>query len=551
MKKMMIAFAMSCGMAICLAKDVSMITGADLVAGNAKKESGYSRAQLQALAKALKGRELTFENGKIGSVSKDEDDGSVTAMISFAAPESGLFHPDFTVHATFSDPAMAKFVEKLDEGAKVKLLKGRVHYDADFFMFFELKSATIVAEEPKSGGAAIDPEKMTGADLVAGNAKKESGYSRAQLQALAKALKGRELTFENGKIGSVSKDEDDGSVTAMISFAAPESGLFHPDFTVHATFSDPAMAKFVEKLDEGAKVKLLKGRVHYDADFFMFFELKSATIVAEEPKSGGAAIDPEKMTGADLVAGNAKKESGYSRAQLQALAKALKGRELTFENGKIGSVSKDEDDGSVTAMISFAAPESGLFHPDFTVHATFSDPAMAKFVEKLDEGAKVKLLKGRVHYDADFFMFFELKSATIVAEEPKSGGAAIDPEKMTGADLVAGNAKKESGYSRAQLQALAKALRGRELTFENGRIGSVSKDEDDGSVTAVISFSVPGSGLFHPDFTVHATFSDSAMAKFVEKLDEGAKVKLLKGRVHYDADFFVFFELKDAQLIVK
>ena len=281
MKKILVAMAMSCGIAICLAKDVSMITGADLVAGNAKKESGYSQAQLQALSKALKGRELTFENGKIDTVSKDEDDGSVTAMISFAAPESGLFHPDFTVHAKFSDPAMAKFVEKLDEGTKVKLLKGRVHYDADFFMFFELKSATIVADEPKSDGAAIDSEKMTGADLVAGNAKKESGYSRAQLQALAKALKGRELTFENGKIDDVSKDEDDGSVTAMISFAAPESGPFHPDFTVHATFSDPAMAKFVEKLDEGTKVKSLKGRVHYDADFFMLFELKDAQLIVK------------------------------------------------------------------------------------------------------------------------------------------------------------------------------------------------------------------------------------------------------------------------------
>ena len=551
MKKMMIAMAISCGIAICLAKDVSIVTGADLVAGNAKKESGYSEAQLQSLSKSLKGRELTFENGKIGSVSKDDDDGSVTATISFAAPESGLFHPDFTVRAKFSDPAMAKLVEKLDEGAKVKSLKGRVHYDADFiFFFFELRNATIVADEPKSDGAAIDPEKMTGADLVAGNAKKASGYSRAQLQSLSKALRGRELTFENGKIGSVSKDDDDESVTATISFAAPESGLFHPDFTVRAKFSDPAMAKFVEKLDEGAKVKSLKGQVHYDATFFSYFQLKNATVVSDVPKSDGAAIDPEKMTGADLVAGNAKKESGYSKAQLQALSKALRGRELTFENGKIGSVRKDDDDGSVTAMISFEAPGSGLFHPGFSVRAKFSDPAMAKFVEKLDEGTKVKSLKGRVHYDADFFLFFELKNATIVADAPKSDGAAIDPEKMTGADLVAGNAKKESGYSRAQLQSLSKALKGRELTFENGEIDDVSKDEDDGSVTAMISFEAPGSGLFHPGFSVRAKFSDPAMAKFVEKLDEGTKVKSLKGRVHYDADFFLFFELKDARLIV-
>ena len=122
---------------------------------------------------------------------------------------------------------------------------------------------------------------------------------------------------------------------------------------------------------------------------------------------------------------------------------------------------------------------------------------------------------------------------------------------MTGADLVAGNAKKESGYSSAQLQSLSKALRGRELTFENGKIDSVSRDEDDGSVTAMVSFEAPGAGMFHPDFTVQATFTDPAMARFVERLDAGTKVRQLKGRVHYDADFFTFFELKDAQLKVK
>ena len=120
MKKIIVAMALVCGITVCLADELSMMTGADLVAGNAKKESGYSQAQLQAISKALRGRELTFENGKIGSVSKDEDDGSVTAMISFDAPGSGLFHPAFTVHAKFTDPAMARFVEKLDEGTKVR-----------------------------------------------------------------------------------------------------------------------------------------------------------------------------------------------------------------------------------------------------------------------------------------------------------------------------------------------------------------------------------------------------------------------------------------------
>ena len=143
MKKIMIVMALICCVTDCLAKDLSAMTGADIVAGNAKKESGYSQAQLQTISKALNGRELTFEDGKIVSVSKDDDDGRVSATISFAGSGAGLFHPSLMVHATFTDSAMARFVEKLDEGTKVKVLKGRVHYDADFFMFFELRNARL------------------------------------------------------------------------------------------------------------------------------------------------------------------------------------------------------------------------------------------------------------------------------------------------------------------------------------------------------------------------------------------------------------------------
>ena len=146
MKKLIVAVAMICCMAECMARDLSKISGADLVVGNAKKESGYSNAQLQALAKALNGRELTFENGKITSVSRSPIDGGVKAMFSFQAPGAGRFSRSLTVNATFSDAEMAKLVEKLDEGTKVKTLKGRVHYDGGFFVFFELKDATVEVE---------------------------------------------------------------------------------------------------------------------------------------------------------------------------------------------------------------------------------------------------------------------------------------------------------------------------------------------------------------------------------------------------------------------
>ena len=117
------------------------LTGADLIRGNAAKEEGYSEAQLQRISKALRGKRLTFANGKAGMISKDEDDGSVSMMVSYDAPSGGLFKPSFTLRAKITG-AQARQAEELDEGARIKSLTGTVTYDPDFFMFFELKDVT-------------------------------------------------------------------------------------------------------------------------------------------------------------------------------------------------------------------------------------------------------------------------------------------------------------------------------------------------------------------------------------------------------------------------
>ena len=250
-------------------------SGADIVKGNAAKEFGYSEAQLKQISKALKGKELSFANGRIQSVDKDEDDGNVTMLVDFDAPNGGLFSPTFTLHAKVTG-SKAKIAENLDEGTKLSELKGTVKYDPDFFMFFELQDASFTVA-PGTNASRTDYSGMTGADIVKGNAAKESGYSEAQLKQMSKALKGKELSFENGKIQSVDKDEDDGSVTMLVAFDAPRGGLFSPTFMLHAKVMG-AQAKEAENLDEGTKLSELRGTVKYDPDFFMFFELVDAKI---------------------------------------------------------------------------------------------------------------------------------------------------------------------------------------------------------------------------------------------------------------------------------
>lgn len=75
--------------------------------------------------------------------------------------------------------------------------------------------------------SALNYSNATGADIVKENASKESGYSSAQLETLQEKLAGKVLTFENGKVFSVSKDFS-GKLSVKITFQADTSneGVF-------------------------------------------------------------------------------------------------------------------------------------------------------------------------------------------------------------------------------------------------------------------------------------------------------------------------------------
>lgn len=266
-------------------------------------------------------------------------------------------------------------------------------------------------------GLARDYEKMTGDDIVRGNAQKENGYTEAQLQNISEALKGKTLTFHNGKVSHVFKYEDNdsmlqgelrGSVFLRVVFAVPDDGRYHPTLEVDVRVPS-SRAKDVQDLDEGAEVKEVMGVVHYDADFFTRFELRNAVLTSAKTS---VHVDYSMMSGDDIVSGNAQKETGYSTAQLQNISKALKGKELTFHNGEVSKVSKDGKDGSVVVRVEFDAPDGRRFAPSFDLEARV--PAIkAKNVEDLDEGARIKELKGTVIYNEGCFRGFELTNASL------------------------------------------------------------------------------------------------------------------------------------------
>jgi hypothetical protein len=146
-------------------------------------------------------------------------------------------------------------------------------------MFFTIENAKIVPEKIPEVKPMFDPDKVTGQDVVNGNGVKESGYSSAQLEKLQTELAGKTLTFENGRVFSVSKGLS-GKLSVKISFKADTSkGFFSSSLTVDAKVSDPATVKWAENLDEGAKIKLLTGTVAENDGMVMFFTVEDAKII--------------------------------------------------------------------------------------------------------------------------------------------------------------------------------------------------------------------------------------------------------------------------------
>ncbi len=217
------------------------------------------------------GKVLTFENGKVSSVSKGYD-GKVSVDMSFLADRSkGFFASRFMVTAKISDPAAIKWVMHLDEGAEIAKVTGKVTKGGGYFT---IEDAKIVPAKMPEVKRMFDPEKVVGQDVVNGNGVKERGYSSAQLDQAKEELAGKVLTFENGKVSSVSKGYD-GKVSVDMSFLADRSkGFFASRFMVTAKVSDPAAIKWVQNIDEGTLIKSVTGKVDKGGGYFTLVDAK-------------------------------------------------------------------------------------------------------------------------------------------------------------------------------------------------------------------------------------------------------------------------------------
>ena len=268
-------------------------------------------------------------------------------------------------------------------------------------------------------------------------------------------------------------------------------------------------------------------------------ELRKQAFLKQQSNFSKESID----LGRKIVEENAAKKEGYSSAQLKEMKSKLAGQMVTFSNGRLSSVTKLSN-GNVTVRVGFSAAGAGLFSSTFYVEATAGDEMTKKVMQALDEGAKIKSLSGKAV--GSEYGSFELAEAKIVPEEMPSLEAEYDPATVTGPDIVKLNAKKQSGLSSAKLKALKKAVAGREFTFTDGRLSSVTKLSN-GNVTVRVGFSAAGAGLFSSTFYVEATARDESMKKLMVSLDEGSKVKSLSGKAI--GSEYGSFELSDARIV--
>ena len=256
-----------------------------------------------------------------------------------------------------------------------------------------------------STASALDYSKVTGAEIVQENAVKQSGYTSAQKKELISKLVGRELTFENGEVTSVTIPSFGGKVKVSMKFSAPGGNVLSPSFYIDAVPGDAQMESIAKALDNGAKIKKVSGMVAKDE---YTFTLESVTLEPVKMPSLEAEYDPKSITGSEIVKFNASKNGGLTAAKKKLLINSIVGRELTFENGEVTSVNVSSFDKKVKVSVKFSAPGGGILSPTFYLDAI---PVDAEKAKEISSGTKVKSLTGKVAKDE---FTFTLEGATLV-----------------------------------------------------------------------------------------------------------------------------------------
>ena len=517
------------------ALDYSKVTGAEIVQENAVKQSGYTSAQKKELISKLVGRELTFENGEVTSVTIPSFGGKVKVSMKFGAPGGNVLSPSFYIDAVPGNAQMESIAKALDGGAKIKKVSGKVAKDE---YTFTLESVTLEPVKMPSLEAEYDPKSITGLEIVKFNASKNGGLTAAKKKLLINSIVGRELTFENGEVTSVNVSSFDKKVKVSVKFSAPGGGILSPTFYLDAVPSDAQTQKIAKALSSGAKIKSVKGKVTKDE---YTFTLEDVQIVPESMPTAGAEYDPSTITGAEIVKMNAAQKSGLSSAKKKELISDMVGRELTFENGEVTSVTIPSFGGKVKVSMKFGAPGGNVLSPSFYIDAVPGNAQMESIAKALDGGAKIKKVSGKVAKDE---YTFTLESVTLEPVKMPSLEAEYDPKSITGLEIVKFNASKNGGLTAAKKKLLINSIVGRELTFENGEVTSVNVSSFDKKVKVSVKFSAPGGGILSPTFYLDAIPVDAEKAK---EISSGTKVKSLTGKVAKDE---FTFTLEGATLVL-
>lgn len=456
--------------------DASTITGDGLCALLGRSVNRLSYRQCSDLQRRLAGRKLTLHNLQVDGREIARCGGKATGFCLILRPMLGG-HIAFRVSfAKKEDESMAKRLSS-DFRNSVAELVGTVVDDSTereanaAQSILKITAEKIVPRNPLEKLPPFNPNKVTADDLMSMSASLTNGLTNALIDDLLQKIEGQELSFTNLIVTGYHKSESGyGILRATVRTGYSPNQQLH--LCVKVSAADVAALPW--GFSRNCRIRRLSGKavprsvvLGEDCVYGYLGEitLDDATFEAGWETGKLPEFDAESITGDEFIALVSRLDASHRAAQARRMVQKLSTRRLSFSECEILERNVWSLDGRHAFRLGFGGKDSHGHH------VLECDSIVRKGDRRVDDlgiGVRLKGVSGILNSDQDLNHISNvcLKDMTFETTTQTESLPAIDPNMLTGNELVRILAARKTSLSLSEVRQLQKSLAGRNLTID-------------------------------------------------------------------------------------
>lgn len=456
--------------------DASTITGDGLCALLGRSVNRLSYRQCSDLQRRLAGRKLTLHNLQVDGREIARCGGKATGFCLILRPMLGG-HIAFRVSfAKKEDESMAKRLSS-DFRNSVAELVGTVVDDSTereanaAQSILKITAEKIVPRNPLEKLPPFNPNKVTADDLMSMSASLTNGLTNALIDDLLQKIEGQELSFTNLIVTGYHKSESGyGILRATVRTGYSPNQQLH--LCVKVSAADVAALPW--GFSRNCRIRRLSGKavprsvvLGEDCVYGYLGEitLDDATFEAGWETGKLPEFDAESITGDEFIALVSRLDASHRAAQARRMVQKLSTRRLSFSECEVLERNVWSLDGRHAFRLGFGGKDSHGHH------VLECDSIVRKGDRRVDDlgiGVRLKGVSGILNSDQDLNHISNvcLKDMTFETTTQTESLPAIDPNMLTGNELVRILAARKTSLSLSEVRQLQKSLAGRNLTID-------------------------------------------------------------------------------------